>query len=115
VWYYALGFLVIGMNKGKNIMSNTELCRECEHNSVDDTVLCHDCAEFGFIDLMRTKASKRWEVFIGDYYYSNLAEFDSHSDAVFEAWVEGNPEKAGKLLFKLFDKGLEEYQFDGEL
>jgi hypothetical protein len=40
---------------------------------------------------------------------------DKHSDEILEAWVEFNPEKAGKLLFKLFDQALENYQFEGEL
>jgi hypothetical protein len=96
-------------------MSNPSICRDCEYNSVDDAVLCHDCAEDGFIEIMRSNAAKRWDVFIGEHYCANAAEMDAHSSAIFEAWVEGNPEKAGKLLFKLFDKGLEEYQFDGEL
>jgi len=96
-------------------MSNPIICRECEHNRADDAVLCNDCAEHGFIELMRTNADKRWDVYTGAYYYSNAAEMDKHSDEILEAWVERNPEKAGKLLFKLFDQALENYQFEGEL
>ena len=96
-------------------MSNPNICRECEYNRADDAVLCSDCAEHGFIELMRTNASKRWDVFIGEYSCKNAAEMDAHSSAVFEAWIEFNPEKAGKLLFKLFDQALENYQFEGEL
>jgi hypothetical protein len=64
---------------------------------------------------MRSDAAKRWDVFIGEHYCANAAEMDAHSSAIFEAWVEFNPEKAGKLLFKLFDQALENYQFEGEL
>lgn len=96
-------------------MSNPNICRECEYNRADDAVLCRDCAEYGFIDLMRSEALKRWDVYTGAYSYNNAAELDQHSDALFEAWVENNPEKAGKILFKLFDRALEDYQFEGEL
>jgi len=96
------------------IMSNPNICRECEYNSVDDAVLCHDCAEFGYIDLMRSHAMRRWETYAGDYYYQYIVDLDKHSSDLFEAWIEGNPEKAGKLLFKLFDYGLEEYRVEGD-
>lgn len=96
-------------------MSNQNVCRECEYNSVDDAVLCHDCAEFSFIELMRTNAAKRWDVFIGEYSCKNAAEMDAHSSAIFEAWVENNPEKAGKIVFDLFNKELDNYRMDGEI
>jgi len=46
-------------------MSNNEVCRECEHFSVEDTVLCRDCAENGFVDLMNTNAQARMETYTG--------------------------------------------------
>jgi hypothetical protein len=95
-------------------MSNPEVCRECEYNIVDDAVLCSDCAEHGYLDLMRSHAMRRWETYAGDYYYQYIVDLDKHSSDLFEAWVEGNPEKAGKLLFNLFDHGLEEYRVDGD-
>lgn len=96
-------------------MSNPDICRGCEAIVVEDAEFCHDCAEHDFIDLMRSEAIKRWDVYTGAYRYSNVAELDSYSDSVFEAWVENNPEKAGKLLFKLFDRSLENYRLDGDL
>ena len=96
-------------------MSNPDICRDCEYKIVDDALLCSECAEDGFLDLMRDNANKRWEVLTGSYYFSSAAEMDKQSEEVFEAWVEHNPEKAGQLLFKLFDQALENYQFEGEL
>jgi hypothetical protein len=96
-------------------MSNNEVCRECEYNSVDDAVLCHDCAEFNFLELMRIDADARWSTFIGEYACKNAAEMDKYSSDIFEAWIEFNPEKAGKLMFALFDAELEKYRMDGEL
>lgn len=96
-------------------MSNPDICRGCEAIVVEDAEFCSDCAEMDFVDLMRSDAGKRWDVYTGGYYYSNAAEIDRYSDAVFEAWCERNPEKAGKLLFKLFDRSLQNYQLDGDL
>ena len=96
-------------------MSNTDICRDCEYKRVDDALLCSECAEDGFLALMRDNTNKRWEVLTGSYYFSTVPEMDKQSEEVFEAWVEHNPEKAGRLLFKLFDQALENYQFEGEL
>jgi hypothetical protein len=97
------------------IMSNPSICRDCEYNSVDDAVLCHDCAEDGFIEIMRSNAAKRWDVFIGEHYCANAAEMDAHSSAIFEAWVERNPEKAGKIIFAFFEAQLQDYRHEGEM
>lgn len=96
-------------------MSHDNICRDCEYKRVDDALLCSECAEDGFLDLMRSNANKRWEVLTGSYYFDSVAEVDKQSNDVFEAWVEHNPEKAGQLLFKLFDQALENYQFEGEV
>jgi len=96
-------------------MSNPEVCRDCEWKSVDDTVLCHDCAEDGFIEIMRSNADKRWDVFIGEHYYASKAGMDAHSLAIFEAWVENDPEKAGKIICAFFDAELKTYRHDGEI
>jgi len=96
-------------------MSNPSICRDCEYKRVDDALLCSECAEDGFLALMRDNTNKRWEVLTGSYYFSSVPEMDKQSEDVFEAWVEHNPEKAGRLLFKLFDQALANYQFEGEL
>lgn len=96
-------------------MSSPNICRDCEWNEAADAVLCSDCAEHGFLELMRTDAAKRWDTYIGEYFYANAAEMDAHSSAIFEAWAERNPEKAGKIMFALFDAELEQYRMDGEL
>ena len=96
-------------------MSNPDICRDCEYKRVDDALLCSECAEDGFLALMRDNTNKRWEVLTGSYYFSSVPEMDKQSENVFEAWVEHNPEKAGRLLFKLFDQALANYQFEGEL
>ena len=96
-------------------MSNYEVCRDCEHFGVEDTVLCRDCAENGFIDLMNTNATARLECYTGEYYYSNVAEIDKFTDDIFQCWFNNDAEKAGKLIFKLFNAKLEQFQQDGEL
>jgi len=96
-------------------MSNPNICRECEWNEAEDAVLCHDCAEFNFLELMRINADARWGTFIGEYSGNNAKEMDKYSSDIFEAWAENNPEKAGKIIFDLFDKELENYRMDGEL
>lgn len=96
-------------------MSNPDICRECEYNRADDAVLCSDCAEHGFLELMRTNADARWGTFIGEYSGKNIAEMDKYSSDIFEAWAENNAEKAGKLIFALFNAELEQYRMDGEL
>ena len=95
-------------------MSGYEVCRDCEHFSVEDTVLCRDCAENGFIDLMHTNAQRRWETFTGEYMYTNAAELDKYSEQIFECWFNNKPEEAGKLIFKMFDVELDAYQQEGE-
>ena len=96
-------------------MSNNEVCRECEHFSVEDTVLCRDCAENGFVDLMNTNAQARMETYTGEYYYSTVAEVDKFTSDIFQCWFNNDPEKAGKLIFKLFNAKLESFQHEGEL
>jgi hypothetical protein len=96
-------------------MSNYEVCRDCEHFSVEDTVLCRDCAENGFIDLMNADAQRRWETFIGELMYTNAAELDRYSDQVFQAWFNKDPKKAGEIVFAMFDAELDKFQQDGEL
>lgn len=96
-------------------MSNPDICRGCEAIVVEDAELCRDCAEHGFLELMRTNADARWGTFIGEYSGKNIAEMDKYSSDIFEAWTERNPEKAGKLIFALFDAELEQYRMDGEL
>lgn len=96
-------------------MSNYEVCRDCEHFSVEDTVLCRDCAESGFIDLMNTNATARLECYTGEYFYDNVAEIDKFTDDIFQCWFNKDAEKVGKLIFKLFNAELEKFQQDGEL
>ena len=96
-------------------MSNPNICRECEYNRADDAVLCSDCAEHGFLELMRTDADARWSTFIGEYSCKGAAEMDKYSSDIFEAWAERNAEKAGKLIFALFDAQLQDYRHEGEM
>ena len=96
-------------------MSGYEVCRECEHFSVEDTELCRDCAENGFIDLMNTNSQARLECYTGEYYYDNVAEIDKFTDDIVQCWYNNKPEELGKLIFKLFNHSLDKFQRDGEL
>ena len=96
-------------------MSSPDVCKSCKEVVVNDAVLCYGCAEHDFLELMRTDADARWSTFIGEYSCKNSEEMDKYSSEIFEAWAEHNPEKAGKLIFDLFNKELENYRMDGEL
>ena len=96
-------------------MSGYEVCRDCEHYSVEDTVLCRDCAENGFIDLMRSSFARRMECLTGEYYYRDLEDINKFTLEIFECWFNKDPKKAGELIFKMFDASLYSYQEDGEV